>query len=672
MRSSLPEIVLLCVLVCAASARAQLLDLGGGSAPSVDSLTAASELAAFLDAQAAKIRESSEDNPQLACSAAMRELAASMLRSGQDLGQDGAVRTLQARTIVSHMAAFDEMLAGGSVWPSACRIVANDLAKLAKSLPRRQSRLDRDLRDALSPITNVLLEGQPGPAYEPVAPLVPEGAPIDRTVLETFDALMARGAKWPSHASSVASVRAAVAQATGVLQPPVWVDRDSAGMLAFALESALRDTLDPELADRGLEALNRLADVARALGAVDALPTGVLRRTASERLLTLLMRLDTEPSRVGRVCRAVAVVFAEAGQPAPEWVEPWLPTQVRVAWRAATDELEASSQRLTSAMVELLDRSDPLVEPALLSALRGRRLAAQLVDDIAAIGMFLAGQTALPDQRPRGRPRVHKDYRRAAAMMLDLGRELGEPMSADEAREQITSLAEIVRSVAPMPGEEELRAAVQDGASSNDAARAFWFESTGGAAAAVRDRIDQRRQDVIAVMSEADPITAGAAPAEELDRLRWLMTHLHTVRRLTPESLAQLNESPLWELTAHGQRVVLADLPERLTRATQQALTDEPLDEDAFVTETLIGALIELQPATQGDGVQTLLRQVGLGTPDPHTWPGAERTALATICRDLEELASAQLRSEHERAERLEKNIATQAKRVLESRRASQ
>lgn len=655
--------------VLTAPAGAQMLDLGAGPAPVVDAFTASAELASFLDSQAAEILARADDDAPLLCASALRTLASSLLRSGHELGDQGAERLITARKLVRALPDLDAHLTQGAVSAAMCRLAADDLLQLAAAPPQSQPALDRALRNALAPLTNELLEPPRDDPPPSLATLVRPHAQVDATAFERLDGLLMRAFRLASHASSARRTHDAVAQALPVLDVPGWVTPAARDALARVLVQAVSDLADGSRPDPALAQLDRLAAFSSAIARVDAMPDSPLRRAAVDRLCTLAIELETDGPHAGRAAHTLAVVFAVADRDGMESLEPWLPTPLRLAWRAEQTELDRGRQRLQAAMIELLDRPDPMIEPALLSALRGYRQTRTQLERIALLGAALTGQEPAEAQVPSARPQVLKPYRRLATPLLQAGRDMANPAAIESSRTFIASLAEMAACLQPFPGEDELRATASMGQSQTDA-QAFWNLATGRRAADLVAYIDQRRQEIAEALSAAD---AEAIAADALHSLRGLRTCMQVIceaRSVLEAGPERLNALAAFELSEHAWHAAVQGLTDRLAASTGSILAGEPFDADEFAAVRLLAALGAAAAPAPSDSARAVLAQIALGTPDVRSWPNADRVALAVVCRDLEELASARLRAEHERASRLEQAIRSTAAQVLDSRRA--
>lgn len=654
-------LVLALLLPAGSPAAAQMLDLGGNPAPVIDASTAASELASFLDAQSAAIASRPQGDAALACAAALRSLAAALLRDGQQRGEEGAPRLLAARTLVRLLPDLDATLTEGRVPAPMCRLAAEDLSRLARSLPGGQAPLDRALRDALSPLTNALVAAEAPPALLSLAAVAQDFAGVDAGPFARLDELISAALAWPSHAPSAVRTHQVVRRAMRVLAAPGWLSAQARQTLATRLTQSVIDLADSRTADVALLQIDRIALLADLIAQVDGLRDGPLRRTATDRVLALAHGMETDPGGVARSARALLVVFSAPGAEPLERMDPWMPTPVRVALGSELKAVEAARQRLLSVGLELQDRSDPMIEPALLSALRGHRQARQSVLDLFAIGAMLTGERPIEGQSPRSRPRVLRDYRRLSTPLLDAGRDLGDPARAEQARVFIRSLAGAARALDPLPVEEALRQAIDPASNMPEDMRSRWNALTGDRIADLLDRVDQARQQVRKALGEERPVEQATSSVAELDRFGSLFRSLGAAHAVLSGGPQALNAAPCLELSEHAWNAAFAELPAQAVAATRAVLENDTFSEQEFVLPRLFDSM----PSTPADAPFDAL--LHLSSIDESTWPGEQRVALAAVCRNLEELASARLRGEAERATRLEADIQSRAARLLET-----
>jgi len=656
------------MFVCAA-AGAQLIDLGGGSAPKVDASTATGELASFLITQADEIDASETLTDPLRASAAVRRLAAAMLTSGQSLGERGAPRLVIARTMVAHLEALDTALAGNALPSARAALLAQDCIRLASDLPGRQGELDRALRDAFAPLTNALEVAEP--AWFIAVPVAPDttslaslaAEPPERlAALADLDLLFIRARALPSHRASADRAIDLVRAAAPVLAPPGWVDPDVRITLAGLFDIAIVELRDPVLADGALSMLTRLGAAAGFIDAVDGVEPAAVRRRARLRANPLLAAVATEPDRAERVCRAADQILRQASDAGVLALEPFLPTFARVAWRAAETEWQAANARLIDAMLEQLDATDPMTEPAMLAAIRAQREPRQLLTDISRVATYLTGVAPdLDDERPR-RPGVLPDRRLLAAHVLALGKEMVEPETRDDAVRQLSAIAALVRASEPLPRERRLR----------DSAGADMLNAaTGEQPARLFDALDELHKRAADQLQMKDPV-APDSPAAEIvaraDQLVGLLEAIDAASVVTSIGRDRLDAWAAWELTERTWDELVDELPDALEAATSAVLSGGAIDPEPFAIVRLAAFYAQLLPvpAETDHAAVAALRQFALGVPRGRALGVEHREPLAAICRDLEERTSARLRGENDRVAALEARAARSSLHILE------
>ncbi len=667
-----PVELMICLIgVVITGTSAQTLDLGGGSSPVVDSSTASSELASFLDAQAEAIETDDNLLGGLKASAAVRRLAGSLLRDGQSRGTRGTPRLVIGRTVVSNLSAIDDTLNGPTavLTDAQASLLATDCSALASQLPATQHDLDRALRDALAPLTNAVeLEVSGWPmANSPLAPTL--GALIELQTVQTseqtearasslvsIDDLLTRARAWPSHRLAAYRIEALVRSAAAVLQLERWVDSTSHDALTAAFDRSIDRVARGIDAESALTSLEQLGTIARAAKQVDSLKQLQLRRRAQSRFNTLLTEFETDPRRVAQTSATIERVFTDANEDQILERERTLPTFARVAWRDAEGGFESSGERLINSMLEAMTAANPMTEPALLSAIRAHRQSHEFLQDIVDIGAYLTGIDETDDS-VRGRPSILTDRRRLAARVLALGKQLADPNEREDALSRLTTIAALVRATQPFAHEQSFRS-VQNGS-----ANAMHRQ--------VIDALDSLHADAQATLMLQQPASPEADASRLIDQAkRWtiLLTAKHAHHQLDSVGQERLQAWAPWELTEHGWSMLLDALPEQLESATRALFNDEPIDAEAFAIAHLASVCLdrlELYPQPAA-GAAGLLAQIALGTPPPGSFGLIDREPIASICLDLEELASAILRGEQEREASLRARSAQSAMRVIE------
>lgn len=665
--------VLLVSLACAASA--QSLDLGGGSAPSVDASTATGELAVFLIAQADEIDARESPTDRLRASAGVRRLAAALLDDASSQSARLAPRSLIARTIVAHLEALDTALASDALPPARAALLAQDCSRLAADLPGRQHELDRALRDAFAPLTIALGVSDSawftaGPASAPntssLASLAAE-PPARMAALAELDLLFIRARAWPSHRASADRAIDLVRAAAPVLSAPAWVDPDVRTALADAFDAAIADLRDPALADDALVGLERLGLAGAFIASVDAIEPVTVRRRARTRSMPLLAAFGSDPERAQRVCRAATETLAVASDADILALEPYLPTFARVAWRAAEAEWKDANTRLIDAMIEQFDAPDPTTEPAFLAAIRAQRQPKRLLEDIAAIGVYLTGVAPHPvDATPR-RPAVLRERRLLASRVLALGKAIANTDTRDDAVRQLTDIAALVRASEPLAHEKRLRDLAADEGPGIDALNA----ATRDRPQRLFDALDELHKQALEQLEMKDPAAPDSSAPEIIARARRLSDLLAAIDAgciFTAVGRARLDPWAAWELTDRAWAELDDQLPAQLRSATVAALEGQPVNEESFAVVRLAAhyAARLPDPADDTEPAAGALAQFALGVPHAAALAAEHREPLAAICRDLEERTSARLRGENDRVAALGARAARTALRILE------
>ncbi|MBX3322302.1 MAG: hypothetical protein KF757_04875 [Phycisphaeraceae bacterium] len=652
-------------LSLAAPACAQLLSFDR-SAPTADTLTATNELAAFLNSQATSIQALDDPTPGLLAAAAIRRVAAAMLTSGEALGDLGSVRCITARTLLHAIPQLDSAFTADApiLTDPALRMLAADLNALAQAIPRTDEQLDRALRDALAPLTNIT--NPPGPAWHIPStppPQLPILSPADRAAIDPLLSALDRARQFPSHAPSAERTYALLAPACAVLNAPSWLTPDARDVLRTQLHSAIARCLDPADADRGLHDLEHLARVATTLRAFGSIKAGPAKKIATDRINTIIVEAANDRLRSRRVFAAAATVLAAHADDSILSREPQLPTPLRVAWRSAADDLAASQTRLLSALIELLDRPDPLGEPALLSALRAHRENRQFLESLDALASAISAQTS-----PASRPRLANTYSRLAPRLITLGRDMAKPGPArDDARNALLTIAHAARLAAPSPAEQQLRHAA-DGTLDQ---RETWHRVLPDQPPLLIARIDLARNELLETLLDPSAAAHLSPRTQHLQRLDSTVATLDAAIRVIAADPSLLAPWAAWQISDHAWQALVESL-ERAARDLANAAISNPANSnappDAPFTSTahLVARLLDLpQLLPDTPLIQSTLAQIALGPPHTQTLLLDQRTSIALFCRQLEELASARLRNEPDRVRAIEQTLERTAREIL-------
>ncbi len=652
-------------LSLAAPAPAQLLSFDR-SAPTADTLTATNELAAFLTTQAASIEALDEPTPGLLAAAAIRRIAAAMLTSGEALGDLGSVRCITARTLLRAIPELDSAFTEDSpiLTDPALRMLAADLNALAQAIPLTDEQLDRALRDALAPLTNIT--NPPGPAWHfpsTPPPELPALSPADRAAIDPLLSALDRARQFPSHAPSAERTLAVLAPACAVLNAPNWLTADARDVLRTQLHAAIARCLDPADADRGLQDLEHLARVAATLRAFASIKAGPARKNATDRINSIIVDAANDRLRSRRVFAAAATVLAAHADESILARESQLPTPLRVAWRSAADDLAASQTRLLSALIELLDRPDPLGEPALLSALRAHRENRQFLESLHALAAATSNHTT-----PAARPRLADAYTRLAPRLITLGREMAKPgPPRDDARAALRTIADAALLAAPSPAEQRLRQAADDTFPQHET----WSRVLPNHPHLLIARIDIAREELLQSLFDAAATSLLLTRTQNMQRLDSAVAILDASIRVIAADPSLLAPWAAWDISDHAWQALVESL-ERAALDLAQAAISNPVNNnatpDAPFTSTahLLARLLDLpQLLPDTPLLESTLAQIALGPPHTRALLLDQRTSLALFCRQLEELASARLRNEPDRARTIEQTLERTAREIL-------
>lgn len=657
-------------LLLTPTAPAQLLDLGDPAPPDPDFGSPALDAAAYLESQARRVGRATA--PGADARAAVRSLAAALLRHGSVLADRGSAHVLAGRTLARGLDEIDAVIAdasaSGALDDVALGLLAIDLGRLADEPPDEPAALDRRLRNALAPLTNHL---GPAPAHagwrhvDPPEPrqalrtLAAIAATSDHAAFADTAALLQRAVASPAFARSADHAARRIVRAHAALSVERTLsgpDRDA--VAARFLDAAASLTgVDPAAGERELD---RLALLASALAATDALPQSNVQKHARAVLVDAL-RGDPSPSTAALTAYLAATELI-AQDPPPD--DDRLVRQLRVPWRALQREAGATAADLTLRLSALLTQPDPMTDPAILSALGARRRALDALDGLLDLNAFLAVPTPGP-----ARPRPAPQRRRLADRALRLGTLV---IDGDlEARATLDELIEQARAFAELPGEAALVRAVTD-PTADPFLTAHPEDLRAAHEAALLDAIEDARRSWSLAWTRARTARDVDAEASAMRLLADLMAALRDVRTL---DAARADGSfarhwPGWELAqpaadalADPLRSAAPGLVELAIAAAWNELGDRLAH--PLVRSPAVRLIVELERGAPRGGTVHVLHELGLGPPDADAWLAGWRAELASICRYAEDWYAARAAGDRARARRLHDVLDTRSARVL-------
>lgn len=658
---------LIILALLAATAHAQLLDLGEPAAPDPALGSAAADAASMLAAQATRTDAGKLDEPR----AALRLTIAAMFTAGDRLGEPGSAHILTARTMLAHLAQLDQLLADAALDELAAAAFAADLRSLAANIPDQPASLDRQLRNRLSPLTDRFDPVEPWAGWlrtastqtnpdDSLAALrsLPNGAvPVE--LIE----LLERGLASTAFARSAQVTLARLERASRIATTqPRWLAPKVAASLADRFTNAAASITDPASSASAIETLDHLALAADAIALADQLPLGIAPKAVRTQLTQSLAAIPLPAPMLKGLGQAMRLALAT---PDPSF-ESTLIRNLKPAWRALNEALHRSQQDLIARLPAAAAQPDPLTDPSILAAMGARRQTLAMVSHLRALNTLLAD----PNSKP-SRPTPRKEFRKLADKLLVLGRSLDDEQAGPAARTLLATLAGDAARLATLPGEDQLRAAV---ASIDDPAP---MPLLGTRAGLVLSQIDAAREEWLAEWTRVTPTSPPPSPSR-LDALRQLMTALDDLRRasLAAHQGSPANAWPGWQLAPAILRSEAARIEPALSRLVDTALAQR---DDQLIAglaspkahSVLVALSAELarqlettRPPNQ-PGLPAGLDQFALGPPANDAQLANWRQELAAVCRYADEWFSAAAGQDHQRTQQLSQVINSRATRVL-------
>lgn len=652
------------LVACALSslACAQLLDLGNSGMPEAGEGLAALEIAGALTQQADDLTAGTgDDGGVVALRKAVRSVAAALLRAGEAQGPDGSAMIQLGRRLAWRMDELDRTIEAHASAPER-RLMATALVRLAEAPPDDIAAAERALRNALAPLTAGV--GMPGPgdgwfgshdaAHEPPQPAWLER--LDAPAISRLDAVLAAAEHEPAYAPSAHRLRLRLGRIGDALfAPPAWLDGATAASLEADLIAAAGQVLDPELRDRGVAELDRLAAIGDLLPRIDALPVDNRVRDLHDALGALIERSrtdrrGTEPS-FAALDRALALLDIDDLLSREDELERVL----RPAWRIAERDARLATTRLRDGLAEVVRRERPMSSPAVLAMLAERRASVAMLKHLLSLSAHLRSTPDSPSRNLMQR------------RLLDLGREL-DRRDAESAVEELRRFAGELGRFTSMRGEGELRALL---GGDPTPAQAVIQNLHADRAGVVLEQLDAQRERWTEAWARGEDEAVRDAAA----RLDGLAVWIGIVadRALIAADPDAANTWPGWLLSAEAQRLLLREADEELRVIATQVIASRPDRAAARAGErsrelavVRVWAAVTRACAEAGATSDAhVLHRVALGPPDDRfSWGAAARAACADVCRYAEELAHAARSGERLAAEELGGVVARQAERA--------
>lgn len=636
------------------AAAAQRLNLGPSSdTPKPGDGVAALALADALDAEAQALRAPAE-----ASYAALRRMAARLLRDGENAGDAGSEAVLAGLTLATKRGDLDTLMAAED---SATRRYVADVigATEASILPRE---VDLLLRDALAPLVADADASCGWWTEEDTATLNAEAlrALIDHRFLsDSANAALARlielctiGESEAAYRRSTAEWVTLVADAARALdEPPAWIDMPARDRLRADVSHHIELLFDsPDAARAGLTRTDAIVGI---IAATDALDSKHQTRELRDAVNRLAAAPDGDPKREPHAVRAIAETFARARAllDATSSVPPpnELVRQVRPLLEPLTAAHRRTADNIARLLPDMLGAPDPMTEPGLLAAMNASEATAADLDLPRALTTMLTTWTGDPTRPPPPSTREPVPTQALGALanhVQQLAIATGKPASADAALAQLRDLADLATFAFDMPGERELRRAGES---------PEWRAVTDNQRGRIEFLLDQARTDWVRTVAsdEASAQTARLRAVAATVELLRDGAEIESMRRAFGRDRAPaINAWPGVELTGAGLDALAGNLTTELAAlATLTARDNDPAAvlaqagvlRDSHAAALSVARLDRLARARNAPSC-TPAAELALGPPGEGTrdiWMLPHRHALATLCRDAFEAATA-------------------------------
>lgn len=644
------------VALLAQAAAAQRLDLGSGPAePKPGEGLATLALADLLEAEAGGL---DEDDAQRS----FRQLAATLLRAGENAGPDGSEAVLAALTLAANREQLDRLLRAHDQATHAYIAGVLDAAR-PTVLPRG---VDLILRDALAPLETDTDQPCGWWLTSSDDDQLPQNIATLRTlidnrrltddasaVLTEMVALLDSALGEPAYGRDAAAWGALLAAAAAALdEPPAWLDMPARDQLRADLSTGVVMCLDKP--DEARAVLTRTATLRRIVRATEALADAHQSRELREAVNRLGAAAEgdakRDPAVVARVgetyLRALDLIDADRRIPA----QTDLVRQVRPMLKPLIESHRQATGAVVRVLPTILADPDPMTEPGVLAAMSSLAATAEDLRTPQRLSTLLAGWTgdvSRPTPAPGREPLATREAGPLAERVRALGVALGREKEAADALAELRTLADISEFVLDIPGEQELRAGAQS---------PTWRRITGDQADRLLFLVGQARDTWL--RSASTEQSADRRPGDEA-RLRALAALLPLLRDgaaieamrfdWSRKNRPTINAWPGWELTAPGLDALAAGLTPRLAELGALAAR---ADDDAGVlaraarlredyAAALLCARLDASARNRAAAPCDIAAELGTGAPTQGAWMVSHRHALAAVCRSTYEAAAA-------------------------------
>ncbi len=633
--------------------QAQLLDLDPPAAEVLGEQTGAMALRDLLLAQSERLE--ARDDAGAPVRAELRRLSAALLESSR------AVPVLLGRTMAARLPELDALASDPRLDAVDRSLVLADLRRARSQIPVSTDQLDRAMRSALARLAhvsgrtsgrtpsgpgwvlNVRADVSGAPTLERAIELLVSLSDDDeyRLACERLASVAGAAQGRPAYAPAGDRLAQRVRLASVLIDsPPGWVSQEQRQQGGAGIARACALVMDPATRRVGADLLDRYAGLARLLALGDALDTTNDTRALLAKLAASIEGppgLDTTEA----MSRGLRLAI---GDPALDRDESDLLRQLRPAWRTARREAKLQARAIVPRLAPMLDVDAPLTDPATLATLASASAPTALARTLLSLSDLLDDD----ESGASARPKAHGDRAKVADRVLALTSNMDD--SAERARRTLELMNEDLRRASAL-----VRAHTDADPLAKISARVYdntlsaWADE---GADLIEARAALGRAERLAQWLDAEALVAPLSAGDALVQ-RWAGIELS-------RGAVEIISAGLAEKVSVAVRLADEGDAARIDRALAR------LDERYLAIRLLAqldGRLHELWSGDAKDA--SVLSELALGPPPEGAWLLDQRTALATLCMQGEELASATIRDDRPVASDLRKALNATAQRLM-------
>lgn len=709
------------VLILAAQASGQTLNLDAPSAPPGGNGKETLELALLFDKQIASAQKTDPDptDRTLALRTAVRELTRNLLRSGELSGEQGSAQVVAGRTLALRLEGLDLHIqtVGRGLSDEVIAAMADRCRVAPEKLPFDASSLWRFLRDALAPLVTRAQSPahvvDAGDAQSATLESVARSRNASNGLISAcaaLDTVIAGGAPWPAYSSSVSVLRqhAMDAMRLATAPPASGVPVVSRGALEEAFIRAASGVTSPaqdgvpreddaravgarqlwsmSLAWRCLERTLHLAPEASAKTMRDAVTALFSRKDLKTNLAAVFTEDAAVAARLARIQPLLARLAAPTEGCAVDADE--VVRQVRPAIKPLEESRLQGAGELLEACARAVSSPDVLSDPGFLEAINSYEARRKDAAIPAVVTSRLGHRPATPTGQEGTKWVLQEAYEFAGDRLLLLSRGVASARDHDDALAALRDMGSGLEAYADDAGAAVLRKGIAEGGALGDELR----HVTGGRGEDLLARLEEARskwKDEVhkARQIRADGLAAATRSLEEIQdaialAARWSMVRAELVEagsaggRFGGGASADAGSSlASWEISSDAALVLTSvDLPQmsvglglaadgKLDEYASRRWTRDGMDVRALVADIAWEARARGYRARMDAGGEALA-QVASGNPDPDGEGGRVRGDLLAMSRYLEEMAGAVVAGDSGREAALSKYLQTRCAAV--------